>query len=134
MTTKKPLVEIRGLRTQFALREGTVTALDGVDLTVYANESVGIVGETGCGKSMTAFSILRLVPPPGKITAGSIKFKGLELTRLSEEEMRGIPYIEEAPWITTFAGITMVFTILGFNLLGDGLRDVLDPRMKGLRR
>jgi peptide/nickel transport system permease protein len=46
----------------------------------------------------------------------------------------GIIYIEEAPWITTFAGITMVFTILGFNLLGDGLRDVLDPRMKGLRR
>ncbi|HEY7589055.1 MAG TPA: ABC transporter permease [Thermoplasmata archaeon] len=46
----------------------------------------------------------------------------------------GIPYIGEAPWIATFAGITMVFTILGFNLLGDGLRDVLDPRMKGLRR
>ena len=46
----------------------------------------------------------------------------------------GIIYIEEAPWITTFAGITMVFTILGFNLLGDGLRDVLDPRLKGLRR
>ncbi len=47
---------------------------------------------------------------------------------------RGMQYIEEAPWITTFAGVTMVFTILGFNLLGDGLRDVLDPRMKGLRR
>jgi len=46
----------------------------------------------------------------------------------------GIIYIEEAPWITTAAGVTMVFTILGFNLLGDGLRDVLDPRMKGLRR
>ena len=47
---------------------------------------------------------------------------------------RGIPYIEEAPWIATAAGVIMVFTILGFNLLGDGLRDVLDPRMKGLRR
>jgi len=47
---------------------------------------------------------------------------------------RGIAYIEEAPWIATFAGVAMVFTILGFNLLGDGLRDVLDPRMKGLRR
>jgi peptide/nickel transport system permease protein len=46
---------------------------------------------------------------------------------------RGISYIEEAPWIATFAGVAMVFTILGFNLLGDGLRDVLDPRMKGLR-
>ena len=47
---------------------------------------------------------------------------------------RGMQYIEEAPWITTFAGVTMVFTILGFNLLGDGLRDVLDPRMKEMRR
>ncbi len=86
----KPILEIRGLRTQFHLREGTVTALDGVDLTVYANESVGIVGETGCGKSMTAFSILRLVPPPGEITAGSIKFKGVDLTKLSEDDMRGV--------------------------------------------
>jgi len=86
----KPLLEIRGLRTQFLLREGTVTALDGIDLTVYENESVGIVGETGCGKSMTAFSILRLVPPPGRITAGSIRFRGVELTSLSEDAMRGI--------------------------------------------
>ena len=87
---RKPILEIKGLRTQFILREGTVTALDGIDLTIYENESVGIVGETGCGKSMTAFSILRLVPNPGKITAGSIKFKGFELTKLTPEEMRGI--------------------------------------------
>jgi len=87
---RKPIIEIKGLRTQFILREGTVTALDGIDLTIYENESVGIVGETGCGKSMTAFSILRLVPNPGKITAGSIKFKGVELTKLTPEEMRGI--------------------------------------------
>jgi oligopeptide/dipeptide ABC transporter ATP-binding protein len=90
MAGKKPILEISGLRTQFILREGTVTALDGIDLTVYENESVGIVGETGCGKSMTAFSILRLVPPPGRITAGSVKFKGIELTRLPMDEMRGI--------------------------------------------
>jgi peptide/nickel transport system ATP-binding protein/oligopeptide transport system ATP-binding protein len=90
MPGKKPLIEIRGLRTQFLLREGTVTALDGIDLTIYENESVGIVGETGCGKSMTAFSILRLVPHPGKITAGSIKFKGVELTTLTDDEMRGV--------------------------------------------
>ncbi|HEY7589056.1 MAG TPA: ABC transporter ATP-binding protein [Thermoplasmata archaeon] len=87
---RKPILQIRGLRTQFALREGTVTALDGVDLTVYENESIGIVGETGCGKSMTAFSVLRLVPPPGRITSGSIKFKGVELTELPEDDMRGV--------------------------------------------
>jgi oligopeptide/dipeptide ABC transporter ATP-binding protein len=87
---RKPLLEIKGLRTQFHLHEGTVTALDGIDLTIYENESVGIVGETGCGKSMTAFSVLRLVPPPGKITAGSIRFKGVELTKLTDDQMRGI--------------------------------------------
>lgn len=90
MPGRKPVLEIKGLRTQFFLHEGTVTALDGIDLTICENESVGIVGETGCGKSMTAFSVLRLVPHPGKITAGSIKFKGVELTKLSNEQMRGI--------------------------------------------
>lgn len=90
MNGKKPVLEIKGLRTQFFLREGTVTALDGIDLTIYENESVGIVGETGCGKSMTAFSILRLVPHPGRITAGSIKFKGNELTTLDMDRMRSV--------------------------------------------
>ena len=71
---KKPVLEIRGLRTQFFLRDGTVTALDGIDLSVYEKECLGIVGETGCGKSMTAFSVLKLVPHPGRITAGSIYF------------------------------------------------------------
>jgi len=87
---KKPVLEIKGLRTQFIMHEGTVTALDGIDLTIYENESVGIVGETGCGKSMTAFSILRLVPRPGRITGGSVRFKGIELTKLPDDEMRGI--------------------------------------------
>lgn len=87
---RRPLLVITGLRTQFLLQEGTVTALDGIDLTIFENESVGIVGETGCGKSMTAFSVLRLVPPPGKITAGSIRFKGVELTKLTNDQMRGI--------------------------------------------
>jgi peptide/nickel transport system ATP-binding protein len=90
MPGRKPIIEIKGLRTQFILREGTVTALDGIDLTIYENESLGIVGETGCGKSMTAFSILRLVPSPGRITAGSIRFKGVELTKLTEDEMRSV--------------------------------------------
>jgi len=72
---RQPILEIRGLKTQFFLHEGVVTALDGIDLIIYEKESVGIVGETGCGKSMTAFSVLRLVPNPGKITAGSMFFK-----------------------------------------------------------
>ena len=90
MNGKKPVLEIKGLRTQFFLREGVVTALDGIDLTIYENESVGIVGETGGGKSMTAYSILRLVPHPGRITAGSIKYKGNELTTLDIDRMRSV--------------------------------------------
>jgi peptide/nickel transport system ATP-binding protein len=90
LSGKKPVLEIRGLRTQFFLREGVVTALDGIDLTIYENESVGIVGETGCGKSMTAYSILRLVPHPGRITEGSIKYKGTELTTLDMDMMRSV--------------------------------------------
>ena len=88
--SRKAILDIQGLRVQFFLSEGTVTALDGIDFTIYEKETVGIVGETGCGKSMTAFSILRLVPSPGKITAGSIKFKGHELLKLTNDQMRGI--------------------------------------------
>ncbi len=90
MSEKKAVLQIKGLRTQFFLREGVVTALDGVDLEIFENESVGIVGETGCGKSMTAYSILRLVPHPGRITAGSVKYKGVELTTLDQERMRSV--------------------------------------------
>ncbi len=91
MTDTRPSVlDVRGLRVQFRMEEGTVTALDGVDLSVFEKESVGIVGETGCGKSMTAFSILRLIPPPGRITGGSIVFKGHELTKLTNDQMRTV--------------------------------------------
>lgn len=88
---KKPLIEVNGLRTQFILHEGTVTALDGIDLTIYENESVGIVGETGCGKSMTAFSVLRLVPEPGLVTGGHVFFKEPE-----EVRTRRVRLMEEA--------------------------------------
>jgi oligopeptide/dipeptide ABC transporter ATP-binding protein len=78
---KKPILEITGLKTQFHLLEGSVTALDEIDLTIYENESIGIVGETGCGKSMTAFSILRLVPHPGRIESGNVYFMEPEEVR-----------------------------------------------------
>ncbi|TGU72613.1 ABC transporter ATP-binding protein [Geomonas terrae] len=84
------LLEITGLRTEFRVKGGTVKAVRGVDLAVEAGETLALVGESGCGKSITAASVLRLVPPPGKIVAGSIRFKGEELLELSEEGMRGI--------------------------------------------
>ena len=83
------LLEVRGLATQFFTRDGVVRAVDGVSFDLEAGETLGIVGESGCGKSVTALSILRLIPPEtGRIASGSIKFEGEELTRLSEEAMK----------------------------------------------
>jgi len=85
---EKPLLEIRDLRTYFYTYAGVVRALEGVNLEIRKGEIFGLVGETGCGKSVTALSILRLVPSPGKIVGGEILFKGEDLLKLSEEEMR----------------------------------------------
>jgi len=85
------LLSILGLKTYFHTRRGTVKAVDGIDLTVDAGQTVGIVGESGCGKSVTALSILRLIPsPPGKVTGGTIRFCGEDLLEKTEAEMRRI--------------------------------------------
>ncbi len=84
------LLEIEGLKTYFYTFDGIVRAIDGVDLTVYEDDTLGIVGETGCGKSITSLSVLNLVPPPGRIEAGEIRFEGENLLTKSEKEMRRI--------------------------------------------
>jgi peptide/nickel transport system ATP-binding protein len=84
------LLETRGLRTIFPSEEGIAAAVDGVDLTVKPGEILGLVGESGCGKSVTAFSILRLVSPPGRIVAGQIFFEGVDLLTLDGPQMRSI--------------------------------------------
>jgi len=85
------LLEIAGLRTVFTSDEGVAAAVDGVDLHLDEGETLGLVGESGCGKSVTALSIMRLVPsPPGKIVAGRVLFQGVDLLKLSEAEMRKI--------------------------------------------
>lgn len=83
------LLEIEDLRTQFFTSAGTVLAVDGISYTVNEGETVAIVGESGCGKSVSALSILRLIPnPPGKIVGGRISFMGTDLLQLSDEKMR----------------------------------------------
>ena len=84
------VLEVRGLKTHFFTREGVVTAVDGVDFHVGRGEILGVVGESGCGKSVTSLSILGLVPDPGKIVAGEIIFQGQDLRDLSEPEMQKI--------------------------------------------
>jgi len=92
MTRENPhLLEIRNLHTYFFLDEGVLKAVDGIDLDLKEGETLGIVGESGCGKSVTALSILQLIPsPPGKIVKGEICFEGTDLLRRSEAEMRKI--------------------------------------------
>jgi oligopeptide/dipeptide ABC transporter ATP-binding protein len=85
------LLTIQDLQTHFFTGEGVVRAVDGVTLSVRPGETLGLVGESGCGKTVTALSILRLIPdPPGRIVGGTISFEGRDLLRLPEEEMRRI--------------------------------------------
>jgi oligopeptide/dipeptide ABC transporter ATP-binding protein len=85
-----PLLEVKGLRTSFATRDGYVRAVDGIDFTVDRGEIMGLVGESGCGKSVTSLSILRLVAKPGRVEAGEVLFDGRDLLKLSSDEMRRI--------------------------------------------
>ena len=85
------LLEVENLGTWFYTRQGIVKAVDGVQFEVASGETLAIVGESGCGKSMTALSLMRLIPdPPGRIVSGSVKLAGRDLLQLSEEEMRGV--------------------------------------------
>jgi peptide/nickel transport system ATP-binding protein len=84
------LLEVKDLTVAFALRRQQLTAVDRVSFSLSRGERLGIVGESGAGKSVTGFAILNLVSKPGRITRGSIRFDGRELTTLSEEEMRSI--------------------------------------------
>lgn len=85
-----PLLEIKHLKTHFFTEDGVVRAVDGVDLQVFPGEVVGLVGESGCGKSVTSLSIMQLISAPGKIVAGEITFEGQNLLELSEKEMMKI--------------------------------------------
>ena len=85
------LLEVRDLRTEFNTEGGLVKAVDGISYDIQEGETLGLVGESGCGKSVSALSLLRLIPdPPGKIVGGEVIFDGLDLLTLSERQMRGI--------------------------------------------
>jgi oligopeptide/dipeptide ABC transporter ATP-binding protein len=93
------LLEVRGLATHFALEAGEAKAVDGASFTLEAGEVLGLVGESGCGKSVTALSLMRLVPPPGRVVAGQVLLAGRDVLALPEREMREV----------RGAGLAMVF-------------------------
>lgn len=86
----KNLLEIRNLQTHFFTRRGVVRVLDGLNLTIKRGQIIGLVGETGAGKSVTGFSIMRLVRKPGRIVGGEIRLNNRDLLQLSEDEMRSV--------------------------------------------
>ena len=88
--TTQPLLKVRNLKTYFFTDDGVVKAVDGVDFEVHPGEILGLVGESGCGKSVTSFSILQLIDDPGQIVEGEIFFKDKDLLKLSEAEMVGM--------------------------------------------
>jgi oligopeptide/dipeptide ABC transporter ATP-binding protein len=84
------LLEVNNLKTYFFTGEGLIKAIDGIDFTINRGETLALVGESGCGKSMTALSLLRLIPEPGRIVEGDIRFDGLDLLHTPEEEVRRV--------------------------------------------
>ena len=90
MDTKQNLLEIRGLKTHFFTKHGQVPAVDGVDISVPRGTIVGIVGESGCGKSVTAMSIMHLVQKPGRVIEGQILLDGEDLVPKTIKEMNKI--------------------------------------------
>ena len=121
MNNGKPLLEVKELKTYFYTEDGIVRAVDGVNFEVYPGEVLGLVGESGCGKSVTSLSIMRLISKPGRIDAGEIFLDGENLLEFSEEEMikvRGnrISMIFQQPQ----TALNPVFKV------GDQLAEVLD--------
>ena len=113
----RKLLEVRNLSTQFFTKDGVVHAVDGVDFELDYGETLGLVGEPGCGKSVTALSLTRLVPdPPGKIVSGEIIFDGVNVMKLSNEEMRllrgkRIGFIFQDPMTSLNPTLTIGFQI-----------------------
>ncbi len=91
-----PVLEVQDLRVHYATPTGDVIAVNGANLTIYEGETVGLVGESGCGKTTLAMAILRLVQPPGRIVGGHVKIQGTDIVKLNDEELRHVRWNQVA--------------------------------------
>lgn len=125
------LIRIRNLKVSFPLEEGTVQALDGIDLTIKKGKVIGVVGESGCGKSITARSILRIIPPPGRIDEGEILFRTNLYAPVGEEQIIDLAAIkEDSELLRQIRGgqISMIFqepmtSFSAYHTLGDQISE-----------
>ncbi|MDF1526661.1 MAG: ABC transporter ATP-binding protein [bacterium] len=128
--TVNPLIDVKNLEVQFEVRGVTLRAVDDVSFTIAQGETLGLVGESGCGKSVTASAIMRLVPqPPGRISGGQILFDDVDLLKLTEKQMRGIrgnriSMIFQEP----MSSLNPVYTV------GDQVAEVIELHQKLKRR
>jgi peptide/nickel transport system ATP-binding protein len=137
----EPLLQIRGLKTHFKTDDGMVRAVDGVDLTIDRGETLGVVGESGCGKTVTAMTVLKLIQmPPGRIVDGSILWQGRDLVPLGAEDMRRIrskeiAIIFQEPMTSLNPVYTVGEQIAEVLRLHEGLnrRDAMDRAVEMLR-
>ena len=124
----EPLLEVRDLETRFFLRKGVLTAVDRVSFQLEERQTLGIVGETGSGKSVLALSLMRLVPqPPGRITNGQVLFKGEDLLTKTEPEMRSyrgsrISMIFQEPMVALNPAYTVGDQVAEGYVVHEGLR------------
>jgi ABC-type microcin C transport system duplicated ATPase subunit YejF len=86
----EPLLSVRDLRVEFWTRRGTIHAVNGISFDIAPGETLGIVGESGCGKSVTALALLGILPRAGRVTAGSAQFEGRDLLQMSDRELRSV--------------------------------------------
>ena len=139
------LLEIKGLKTHFKTDDGWLHAVDGVDIAIDAGETVCVVGESGCGKSVTAKTVMKLIDmPPGRIVAATIdvaaaiilestlSFLGLgfppDIPTWGRILFDAKDYLDIAVHWSMFPGMAIFITVLAISFIGDGLRDALDPR------
>jgi oligopeptide transport system ATP-binding protein len=86
-----PVLEVKGLKTQFFTQDGVVKAVNGISYELNEGETLGIVGESGCGKSVSVMSLMKLIPiPPGRIVGGEALFEGRDLMKIGDDEMRSV--------------------------------------------